>query len=982
MTDFVPGQRVISDTEPELGLGTITAVEHRTLAVAFSASDENRIYTRQQPPLHRVRFAAGDHVQDRLGATIQIEDVREQAGLLIYVGKTKDGTACILPEAELSDLTQLSKPSDRLLSGQLDSETWYRLRYESREYLQHLLPSPVYGLCGARVSLLPHQLYIAHEVANRNAPRVLLADEVGLGKTIEAGLILHQQVLTEQVQRALLIVPEPLLHQWLVEMLRRFNLRFSLFDEARCAAYAEDSSNPFLSEQLVLCSLQFFLQHPERQAEALAAGWDMLVVDEAHHLQWQPQLPSPEYRFVEQLAQQTASVLLLTATPEQLGAAGHFARLRLLDPHRFHDLQAFLAEEEHYQPIAQAAAELLDATRLSTETNKTLQQVFQESPESLALLNEVNMAEPDADRQEYVRVTLLHQLVDRHGTGRMLFRNTRKAVKGFPLREAYGYALAPPLEYGQIHTVLATPEAQTQFAANFGVMFQQLLLTPESIYQTLQALNLDVMQNAADWWQCDPRVSWLVSKLRELRQQKTLVICASAQTALDLETVLRQREGMRVGVFHEDLSILERDRAAAWFADMEAGAQALICSEIGSEGRNFQFAHHLILFDLPLNPDLLEQRIGRLDRIGQRHTIRIHIPYLAHTAQEVMFRWYQEGMQAFTHTCPAGPGVYEQVASELLPLLAKPQPDNTAIEHLIALTQPVYNAINERLQAGRDRLLELNSYRQTEAEQIRQQILQQDSDKRIVDYLSRLCDAFGVEFEGHSVHSYILHPGDHMQVHHFPELKDEGVTVTFDRQTALVHEDRLFLSWEHPMLRGGMDLLLGSERGNAVLSVCKIPGLKTGAMLLEVMYNVECVAPAYLQIERFLPPSVVRQLLNLRGDDLADKYHIEQLQGLPVDLGKQTIAQIISSQQENLRRMLHQAEKHTANRLPGLVTQAMHKMEMELTQELLRLTALQRVNPNVRQDEIDALHEKMKLLHTYLQTARLHQDAIRLIIAA
>jgi ATP-dependent helicase HepA len=982
MNEFVPGQRVISDTEPELGLGTITSVEHRTLAVEFAASGENRVYTRQQPPLHRVRFGVGDHVQNRQGATIQIEAVQEQQGLLIYVGKTEDGTVCDLPEAELNDLTQLSKPSDRLLSGQLDNETWYRLRYESREYLHHLLPSPIYGLSGARVSLLPHQLFIAHEVANRNAPRVLLADEVGLGKTIEAGLILHQQVLRERVKRALLIVPEPLLHQWLVEMLRRFNLRFSLFNEDRCAAHVEDDGNPFLSEQLVLCSLDFFIQHPEWMTQALAAGWDMLVVDEAHHLQWQPQQPSPEYEFVEQLAQQTPSVLLLTATPEQLGAAGHFARLRLLDPHRFHDLQAFLAEEEQYQPIAQAAAELLDATTLSSATINTLHKVFHDTSESRALLDELVGAKCDTDKQEHIRETLLHQLVDRHGTGRMLFRNTRKAVKGFPLREAHGYALAPPPEYNQIHTVLATAEAQTQFAANFGVSFQQLSLTPEIIYQTLSALDLEAMQNALNWWQCDPRVSWLASKLRELKKHKTLVICASAQTALDLEAVLRQREGMRVGVFHEDLKIIERDRAAAWFADMEAGAQALICSEIGSEGRNFQFAHHLVLFDLPLNPDLLEQRIGRLDRIGQRHTIQIHIPYLANTAQEIMYRWYQEGMQAFTHTCPAGPGVYEQIANELLPLLAKPQLTTPEIDTLVTHTQPIYYSINERLQAGRDRLLELNSYRQTEAEQIRQLILQQDTDKHIVDYLSRLCDAFGVEFEGHSEHSYIIHPGDHMQVHHFPELKDEGVTVTFDRETALVHEDRLFLSWEHPMLTGGMDLLLGSERGNAALSVCKLPGLKTGEMLLEVMYNVECVAPAYLQVERFLPPSVVRLLINSRGEDLSEKYTIEQLQGLPVDLGKQTITQIISTQQEYLRRMLNLAEKQSVTLLPTLVTTANNKIETELAEELQRLTELQRVNPNVREDEIESLREQMQLLHRYMQTARLHQDAVRLIIAA
>ncbi len=83
---------------------------------------------------------------------------------------------------------------------------------------------------GSRTSLLPHQIYIANEVGQRHAPRVLLADEVGLGKTIEAGMIIQQQLLTGRASRILVLVPPSLLHQWLVEMLRRFNLHFSLFD--------------------------------------------------------------------------------------------------------------------------------------------------------------------------------------------------------------------------------------------------------------------------------------------------------------------------------------------------------------------------------------------------------------------------------------------------------------------------------------------------------------------------------------------------------------------------------------------------------------------------------------------------------------------------------------------------------------------------------------------------------------------------------
>ena len=103
--------------------------------------------------------------------------------------------------------------------------------------------------------------------------------------------------------------------------------------------------------------------------------------------------------------------------------------------------------------------------------------------------------------------------------------------------------------------------------------------------------------------------------------------------------------------FHEGMTLLQRDRSAAYFSEDE-GARILICSEIGSEGRNFQFAHHLVLFDLPDDPELLEQRIGRLDRIGQTETINIHVPYKKGSRGEFLARWYHEGLGAFEHSLP------------------------------------------------------------------------------------------------------------------------------------------------------------------------------------------------------------------------------------------------------------------------------------------------------------------------------------------
>ena len=168
--------------------------------------------------------------------------IDEIDGLIEYTGKDKSGLPQRWAESELNNFIQLNRPVERLFNGQIDQDKWFELRYQTLLHINNLAHSELYGLTGVRTSLIPHQLYIAHEVANRYAPRVLLADEVGLGKTIEAGLILHHQLLTERVKRVLIIVPESLVHQWLVEMLRRFNLMFSVFDEERCLSLEETLS--------------------------------------------------------------------------------------------------------------------------------------------------------------------------------------------------------------------------------------------------------------------------------------------------------------------------------------------------------------------------------------------------------------------------------------------------------------------------------------------------------------------------------------------------------------------------------------------------------------------------------------------------------------------------------------------------------------------------------------------------------------------
>ena len=946
MIDFIPGQRWISNTESELGLGLITDVSFKRVTVRFLASDEQRIYAIDNAPLTRVSFTVGDTIQSIDEEEFIITALSTKDGLITYMGMDEFGEEVQLEEIELNHHIQFNKPQDRLFTGQIDPNSWFQLRYETWLRLQQHQQSPVKGLMGGRTSLIPHQLYIAHEAANRSAPRIMLADEVGLGKTIEAGLILHHRLLNGLSKRVLIIVPESLVHQWLVEMLRRFNLRFSVFDEARCAndpdldsmdePHEQDDEdkdyNPFLTEQLILCSQGLFSNYPKRQKQALDAGWDMIVVDEAHHLEWSEASASPEYQFVEALGLQTPSLILLTATPEQLGKESHFARLRLLDPDRFYSFAAFEEEERLFEPVANAAKLLLAEQALTTADQETLTTLLKADNVS-GLLNNLN----DPEKSAAARASLINILLDHHGTGRILFRNSRQTVQGFPERERYGY----PLE---------------------GV-----------------ANETDLQQ--------DPRYNWLVAKLTStksahigptLKGQKALLICKHAQTAIDLEQTLKNRAGIASAVFHEGMSIIERDRAAAYFADEDSTARLLICSEIGSEGRNFQFVHHLILWDLPTNPDLLQQRIGRLDRIGQKHVIQIHIPYIENSVQQRLYQWYDEGLNAFRSNNSAAQAVADALRHDIEAALVND--DNFAA--LITNTQKLSKEIEAQLHNGRDQLLELNSCRKESSDALIAQINAYEHEGALWTYMDTLFESYGVDTEFHSDQCFIIKPSDHLRVSHFPNLPEDGMTITINRHIALAREEIQFLTWEHPLVTSAMDLVLSSETGNAAISVVQHEGLKAGQFLIECLFIVECSAPAELQIGRFLPHTPVRVLINQTQKDLSDEYQHDDLLDIGKNFDKQQIIAFLNNQRGPITKLIEAAETRAKADMQTLIDSATNTMLTALSAEIKRLARLQKVNPTIKTEEIEHLKDMTMLAHENIQAAQLRLDAVRFLITS
>ncbi|MAT91805.1 MAG: RNA polymerase-associated protein RapA [Halioglobus sp.] len=918
--DYLIGQRWVSHADAQLGLGIIVDVEGRRVTLSFPAVDEERTYATDNAPLTRLRFKPGDHISTVEGVELLVTGVQEQQGLLLYTGTDHHEQELTISELELNAFVQLTTPQQRLLNGHFDRNSEFALRVATFDHADRLQRSSARGLLGSRTNLLPHQVYIAAEVGRRHAPRVLLADEVGLGKTIEAAMIIQQQLITGRASRVLVLVPPSLLHQWLVELLRRFNLHFSLFDASRLDEVGDD--NPFESEQLVLSSLELLLPRAGMAQSALDAGWDLVAVDEAHHLQWSEQEAGADYRFVEQLAAQVPGLLLLTATPEQIGQESHFARLRLLDPSRFHELAAFRAQEADFRRWGDLVERL--------EAGESM---HDELPPGL---------DSDAEPADLVR-----QILDRHGTGRVLFRNTRAAVSGFPQRVLHRYPLPNPEQYS-----LAGGEVE------------------ERLYPELPYLD-------DSWLQFDPRVDWLVQTLKKLSPAKALVICAHAATATALEHHLHLRAGIRSSAFYEDLSIIERDRAAAYFAEESGGAQVLVCSEIGSEGRNFQFAHHLILFDLPLNPDLLEQRIGRLDRIGQSADVEIHVPYLQDSAQETLLDWYDVGLNLFRDSCSAGNLIFDTFAQRLLvQLVARDDTFTQLLDDSAEFTA----ATRRELREGRDRLLERNSCRPGIAAQLIEQIVADQGGPALEDYLESLCEAFGVDQEHHSEQSWVLRPSEHMLTGHFPYVGDEGTTVTLDRDTALAREDMEFLTWEHPMITEAMDMVHSTELGNAAIGTIKLKGVAPGTMLLEVLYTVNCIAPRGLGVERFLPLSPMRLLVDARGKDLADIVPHERLNQLIEKVRKSAALAIIKQVHDEVEAKMALASAAAQERLQQILDSAEAQMRELLGGELERLRALREVNPAIRAEELDHLSWQIQECAVHIRHANLQLQGLRLII--
>ncbi|MFA7608109.1 MAG: helicase-related protein, partial [Rhodocyclaceae bacterium] len=493
---------------------------------------------------------------------------------------------------------------------------------------------------------LPHQLYALNRAMSRDRIRYLLADEVGLGKTIEAGLILRELKLRGMARRVLVVAPKGLVRQWQAEMRLHFGEHFRFIEASELAAFRQWRDNGALSvsggddnlwrmHDQVIVSLdsvkpiegrrgwsleQLATYNRERFEDLISAGWDLVIIDESHRLGGSTEQVA-RYKLGAALAEAAPYLLLLSATPHQ-GKTDQFMRLmQLLDREAFPDEGSINRDRVRPFVIRTEKRAAIDAEG---------QPLFR--PRSTRLQAVAWQDRHDAQQRLYEAVT---DYV-RHGYNQAMAAKQRHI--GFlmilmqRLVTSSTAAIRATLEKRQ--ALLDAPQAQAN-------LFEAV--DPDEWAELDGQSQLDIALQASGWEREKSEVEMLLDLARETERQGT---DAKAEALLELIYKLQQEEndpqlkvlvftefvptqamlaeflesrGFSVALLNGGMDLDARTRAQQSFS---RDVRVLVSTDAGGEGLNLQFCHVIVNFDMPWNPMRLEQRIGRVDRIGQPHVVR------------------------------------------------------------------------------------------------------------------------------------------------------------------------------------------------------------------------------------------------------------------------------------------------------------------------------------------------------------------------
>lgn len=829
-------------------------------------------------------------------------------GAVVRISETD---ICIEAHAQAPD------PFDQLVEFEFHPSIWKNMRDQLlQNYIE--LQSATFGieeLVGSRILLLPHQAETIARVLSDRRCRYVLADEVGLGKTIEACVILKGLKRRIPSLKTLIIAPHTLIRQWHGELNRKFWLDFSIVNPQN--RFEFDPSGPG-----ILMSADYLQQYPQLVNSLLRRHWDLLVVDEAHRLHRRPSL----YDLVHRLSQEIEHCLILSATPILRHAAEYLTLLRLMHPQQYDPMSLEMfetmlsAQGNLRRRLAYVGRALSEDDFDPDEFHDEIGPLVPELPEDRVLPLLVRSVEGKAPDRGLGAAREVHSyLSENYRIENRVIRNRRASLEGqvsLPQRVLDDtYCYHPSAEEGEtlaeltqytIEAVAHQPEnaeiarlfhyaaASSPFALHnllvlrhswidskkvpdeTGPGFIQLLTsTPEFPGEVHR---LERLQWHLDQWMSSTRAVLdaasigrapapeaphrILQVLRAVyhicvqRKSKVLIFCRWQETYALLERLLKKHYGShRLAVFNigksaDDLQI-EVDR---FQSDDECSI--MLSDESGGEGRNFQVASTIIHVDLPWMPAQIEQRIGRVDRLGRSGVVASVVPYAFRTIEHDLFKLWHQAFELFTHSMSGMEIVLEAVQDDIARMFAEDPREGLAklLDNMTARARELRQVVEE------ERYAEESNAQNRRRENFARTLEDNRSGDLLKVPLLKWADLAGmpnysqhdhvsnIEFTVFDPKRFSLNAMKNAKFVNPPNMEEAlrragrknalVIRGTFDREVAVQREDVVFFAPGEPWTDALVANALCADRGQCTAVMRTAPNLKEDWEGFECFYSI------------------------------------------------------------------------------------------------------------------------------------------------
>ena len=334
-------------------------------------------------------------------------------------------------------------------------------------------------------------------------------------------------------------------------------------------------------------------------------------------------------------------------------------------------------------------------------------------------------------------------------------------------------------------------------------------------------------------------------------------------------------------------------------------------------------------------------------------------------------------MNAFSQCNAIGRKLYDAFGTDIEQAVAEQKPLS---DELLEQTKELHKTWLERNREGQDKLQALNACRPETAEKIIEQIHSDSDTDTLADFMIAFFDRFGVTNEVLDEERWFIRPGEHMRVGSLPGLPDDGITITFDRVTALNFEDTDFLSWDHPMVQAALELLTADDFGSTCVAELKNPAIPAGSWFLELDFASIVPAPKAAALQEFCPLQSLRLLFNGQGQELSAKVSRELLDQQFSFIDKKTARQILRQLRDPAQKIIQsgqqQAREWQQKQLDEVKQNALAALQYERT----RLLELRQKNPSVRSSEIEAIDWREEQITAALESPQLSLQAVRILV--